>query len=160
MKKLSFSAIRYTGPRAARWLGLLLAAIAGGMILGDMAVGTRHSTGTAAPASYSHLSANPGALVADGEGAAPCPDCADSYGVAARLRANREDRMSDDFRALGAVDAATVLPPEPVDDGYRYGGRFPDPPPVGENPVAARDAAMEAPDGAPADGVATLPVGY
>lgn len=157
MKKLSFSAIRDGGPRAMRWLGLLLAGVAGGMILGNMAVGTRRGASGDAPASYSRLSANPGALVADGEGAAPCPDCLDSYGVAVRLRADREDRMSDDFRALGAVDLETAPPPEPVDDGYRYGGRFPDPPPIDENPVAARDAAIKALEGAPADQAATLP---
>ncbi|MBJ7501269.1 MAG: hypothetical protein JHC57_16050 [Sphingopyxis sp.] len=138
-RKLSFSAIRDGGPRAVRWLALLLAGIAGGTMLGDMAAGTRPGAETGGPASYSHLSANPDALVAVGESAAPCPGCADSYGAAARLRADREDRMSEGFRALGAVDIEAHVSPEPADDGYRYGGRFPDPPPRVEDPAPQDD---------------------
>ncbi|MBK6414665.1 hypothetical protein [Sphingopyxis sp.] len=84
------------------------------------------------PATFSHLSANPDAAVGPAVIAAPCLDCRDSYGVAARLRADRENRMSDEFRELGAVDLDPPAPSEP-DDGYRYGGRFPDPPPRESN---------------------------
>lgn len=147
-RKLSFSAIRDGGPRAARWLGFVLIGVIGGAVLGEMAVGKRLGRGSDAPASYSHLSANPGALVAPDEGAAaPCPGCADSYGVAARLRADRENRMDDAFRDLGAVDI-DMPPPEPADDGYRYGGRFPDQPSPGESPAAAvTEAPVDVPIG-------------
>jgi len=100
---------------------LALAGVGGGMMLGEMVAGTRLGAGVDEPASYSHLSANPDALVPQGEGAAPCPDCADSYGVAMRLRAHRDDRMSDEFRELGAVDLDPPLPADAGDD-YRYGG--------------------------------------
>mgnify|MGYP003382052201 CR=1 FL=1 len=80
------------------------------------------------PAGYSHLSANPDAAAPAAGGAAPCLDCPDSYGVAARMRADRENRMSSEFRELGAVD---IEPPASSQsyDGYAFGGRFPDPPP-------------------------------
>lgn len=146
-RKLSFSAIRGGGPRAVRWIGFVLAGVIGGTLLGEMAVGTRLGGGGDASASYSQFSANPDALAPPGEGAVPvsCPGCVDSYGVAARLRADREDRMDDAFRDLGAVDIDAPLPAEPADDGYRYGGRFPDPPPREEYPVAERAAATETP---------------
>ncbi|MBO9698327.1 MAG: hypothetical protein J7499_19220 [Sphingopyxis sp.] len=153
-RKLSFPAIRDGVPRAIRWLGFVLIGIVGGTLLGEMAVGTRLGGGGGdAPASYSQLSANPGALAPPGEGAIPvsCPGCVDSYGVAARLRADREDRMDDGFRDLGAVDIDAPLPAEPADDGYRYGGRFPDPPPREEYPVAERAAATATPADVPVE---------
>lgn len=111
------------------------------MMLGEMVAGPILEKRVAATgsASFSHLSANPDAQMAQGTGAAPCLDCPDSYGVAARLRSDRDQRMSDEFRELGAVDDY-VDPPMPTDpdDGYRYGGRFPDP--------APRDAKTSAPD--------------
>ncbi|MGQ2935777.1 MAG: hypothetical protein ACT6QT_03165 [Sphingopyxis sp.] len=134
-RKLSFAASRRTGARLFRWWALALAGVTGGALLGEMAVGTRLGRGTGEPVSYSNLSANPDALAPQGSGAAPCLDCADSYGVAIRLRAHRDDRMRDDaFRELGAID---VDPPilADADDDYRYGGRFPDP----EPPAAAMD---------------------
>ncbi|MBW8296875.1 hypothetical protein [Sphingopyxis sp.] len=127
-RKLSFAASRHSGVRLFRWSALALAGVTSGMLLGEMAAGQRLGGGTGEPATYSHLSANPDAAAPPAGGAAPCLDCRDSYGVAARLRADRESRMSDEFRELGAVD---VDPPESgeLDDGYRYGGRFPDQPP-------------------------------
>lgn len=125
-RKLSFAASRHRDVRLFRWSALALAGVVAGMLLGEMAAGTRLRSGDGEPASYSHLSANPDALVAQGDGGiVPCPGCADSYGVAVRLRANRNGRMSDEFRELGAVD---VDPPKFADagDDYRYGGRFPD----------------------------------
>jgi hypothetical protein len=128
LRKLSFVASRHRGVRLFRWSAAALAGVIAGMLLGEMAVGTRSIGGMGEPATYSRLSANPDAAAAPVGGAAPCPDCRDSYGVAARLRADREDRMSHEFRELGAVDLDPPPPDEP-DDGYRYGGRFPDPPP-------------------------------
>lgn len=95
-------------------------------MLGELAVGNRVQTSPGALSSYSRLSANPDALVPQSETAAPCRDCADSYGVALRLRARNEGRMGDAFRELGVVDTDLALPIEAEDD-YRYGGRFPDP---------------------------------
>ena len=127
-RKLSFAASRHRGVRLFRWSALALAGVAGGMLLGEMTVGTRSGSGIGEPATYSHLSANPDAAAPPVGGAAPCLDCRDSYGVAARLRADRESRMSDEFRDLGTVDLDPPASGEP-DEGYRYGGRFPDPPP-------------------------------
>ena len=115
-----------------RWSVLALVGVTGGMLLGEMAVGTRSGSRMGEPATYSHLSANPDAAAPPVGGAAPCLDCRDSYGVAARLRDDRESRMSDEFRELGAVDLDPPASGEP-DDGYRYGGRFPDPPPRDAN---------------------------
>jgi hypothetical protein len=129
-KKLSFAVSRHKGARLLRWSLLALAGAGGGIALGEMAAGSRLGRGPGEPASYSHLSANPGALIAQGDGAAPCPDCADSYGVAMRLRAHRDsriddDRMSAEFRELGAVDV-DASPSYDGRDDYHYGGRFPD----------------------------------
>jgi hypothetical protein len=107
---------------------LALAGTVGGMMLGEAVVGNRTNGLSSEGSSYSRLSANPDALVPQGEAAPPCPDCADSYGAALRLRAHRDARMSDEFRELGAVDVDPPLPADPVDD-YRFGGRFPDPEP-------------------------------
>ncbi|WP_431561669.1 hypothetical protein [Sphingopyxis sp.] len=110
-----------------RWSAIALAGVTGGALLGEMATGTRLGGGSGEPASYSRLSANPDALAPQGGGAAPCLDCADSYGVAIRLRAHRDDQISDDaFRELGTVDVDPPILADASDD-YRYGGRFPDP---------------------------------
>lgn len=135
-RKLSFAVSRHRGVRLFRWSLLALAGVTSGMLLGEMAAGTRLGGGIGEPATYSHLSANPDAAAPPAGGAAPCLDCRDSYGVASRLRADRESRMSNEFRELGAVDLNPPGPGEP-DDGYRYGGRFPDPP---------RDASKQQPD--------------
>lgn len=154
-KKLSFAVRRHRGARLLRWSLLALAGAAGGIALGDMAAGSRLAGGSGEPASYSHLSANPGALIAQGEGAARCPDCADSYGVAMRLRANRDDRMSDEFRELGAVEA-DASPLYAVRDDYRYGGRFPDPEPPAT--AATEDPHITAPASENASPDETAPV--
>lgn len=107
---------------------LALAGVAGGTLLGELAVGTNRPGNVGEGRSYAGLSANLDALVPQGKGAAPCPECADSYGVAARLRANHHERMDGEFRRLGTVDVDPPLPDEPADN-YRYGGRFPDPEP-------------------------------
>lgn len=126
-RKLSFAASRHNGVRLFRWSALALAGVTGGMLLGEMAIGTRWRSAMDEPATYSRLSANPDAAAPPVSGAAPCLDCRDSYGVATRLRASRESRMSNEFRQLGAVDLDPSAPGA-LDDGYRYGGRFPDPP--------------------------------
>jgi len=104
---------------------LTLAGVGGGMALGEMAAGTRLQAGAGGVVSYSDLSANPDALVSPGEVMAPCPGCSDSYGVAARMRAQHENRMSEHLRELGSVDDDMLSPAEAGDE-YQYGGRFPD----------------------------------
>jgi hypothetical protein len=148
--------------RLFRWSIITLAGVAGGLALGEVATGSRSGSGRGEPASFSRLSANPAALMPQGKGASPCPDCPDSYGVAARLRAHREDRagddrMSDEFRELGAVDLDAPTRTY-ADDDYRYGGRFPDPPPV----VADRNPAPTTKGDWPSlgDNAADLPPEY
>lgn len=138
--------------RLFRWSMLALAGVVGGMMLGNMVAGSSAQRGAGEPASYSRLSANPDALVSQVENTAPCLGCADSYGVAVRLRAEREDRMSDEFRELGAVDDSPPYHDDLADD-YRFGGRFPDPAlepmtdqeptkPVQDTPRLEKDAAI------------------
>ena len=127
-KKLSFAANRPERAWLLRWSLLAFVGIIGGIWLGEMAAGSRPRGGSSDVASFSRLSANPDALVAESDGTDPCLDCADSYGVAKRLRANSDDRMSDEFRALGEIKTDAPTPADPQDD-YRYGGRFPDPEP-------------------------------
>lgn len=112
--------------RLFRWLMLALVGAGGGMMLGDLAVGSRTNGLAEERPSYASLSANPDALTLQSGGSPPCADCADSYGAAKPWRAQRDARMSDEFRALGAV-AVDVDPPvtDPADD-YRFGGRFAD----------------------------------
>jgi hypothetical protein len=158
-RKLSVVASRNAGVWLFRLSVLTLAGVTGGMMLGEMAVGTRFAGRTGEPASYSHLSANPDALVPQGGGAAPCLDCANSYGVALRLRAHRDDRMSDEFRELGAVD---VDPPIRADagDDYRYGGRFPDPEIGAAATKEDSNANMTAGDSSPTDMVIPVAAEY
>lgn len=157
-KKLSFIASRFSGAGLLRWSLLALAGTAGGIALGELAAGSRLGRESGETASYSQFSANPGALIAQGDGAAPCPDCADSYGVAVRLRANRDDRMSDEFRELGAVEA-DASPSYEVRDDYHYGGRFPDPePPPAAAALDDPHAVTPASESPPADEVAPAPV--
>lgn len=106
-------------------LALGAAGIAGGILLGGLAVGSGLRGQSEREASYAALSANPNAATADGIAAPDCLDCPGSYGAAARLRAIHEVRSDDSFRKLGEVE--TDYPPihEPADD-YVYGGRFPD----------------------------------
>ncbi len=109
-------------------LRLLLLALVGticGALLGEMVAGQRLSGGSSEPAAYSRLSANPDAAATQAIGGEdPCIGCPDSYGVAARLRAERHGRIDDAFRALGSVNPEAAI--DERNDGYRYGGRFPD----------------------------------
>ncbi len=161
-KKLSFPPSRHNGARLFRWSALTLAGVVGGVLLGEMAAGERLGSSAAEGTSYSHLSANPDAGAPVISGAAPCLVCPDSYGVAARLRAERENRMSNEFRDLGAVDLDPRLLGDSDDDGYRYGGRFPNPPPseessqIPDSQLASANAADDAsfavePSALPAD---------
>ena len=127
--------------RAARrlvWaLGLGLAGVIGGALLGFAVVNKGLDRAAGSDASFAGLSANPDALVTEQADAPPCPDCADSYGVAARLNARHDRRMSDAFRDLGQVDDNVLPPPEPAPepaDDYRFGGRLPDPAPNPDPP--------------------------
>ena len=137
---------------ARRWtLGLILvvAGLGVGGLLGALVVGSGLHGGRPGDAGFARLSSNPDALVADSTGStAPCPGCADSYGVGARLRETHDRRMSEPFRELGAVDVDTAPPADPSDD-YRYGGRFPDPPPR-TDVVPAMVLPVAIPDTAPA----------
>ena len=141
-KKLSFTPSRSGGEWLVRVLLLALAGALAGLLLGEMIAEPLAAPRALLTTSYSRHSANPEARVPQGETAAACISCPDSYGVAARLRAERAGRMMDGaFRELGAVDIDAPLPAEPADDSYRYGGRFPDPSPkVGT--VPAEDAKM------------------
>lgn len=119
--------------RLIRWPLLLLAGIGGGLLLGEFAAGGRTAAYSSDAGSFSRLSANPDAMVADGiategDGAAPCFDCPHGQGIGIPVRRSRDDRMDAEFRELGAVDIGPPAPADP-DDGYRYGGRFPDPEP-------------------------------
>ncbi len=136
-RKLSFAASRRGGELLVRLLLFALAGALAGVLLGEESAEPLAAARVGDnPASYAQYSANPDARVPQGETAAPCFACPDSYGVAARLRAERESRMADAFREL--VDFDAPLPgepaPEPNDDGYQYGGRFPDPAPEIETP--------------------------
>lgn len=148
---------RRAGVEFLRWSLLALAGVGGGFALGEMAAGTRLRAGVDGPASYSHLSANPDAMVPSESTLIPCPECTDSYGVGARLRADHESRMSDEFRELGAIDVESSLPDDPADD-YRYGGRFPDAAPsASDKPMQPEIAppTVAASDQAPADTMTT-----
>lgn len=114
--------------RVARWLLLALAGIILGLALGNLATGGLRAGRLAASIPFSSLSANPDAAVPPTSRAEPCRGCPDSYGVAARMRASRERRMTQEFRELGYVEVDTGSPAE--SDGYRYGGRFPDSAPL------------------------------
>lgn len=127
-----------------RWLLLALAGVVGGMMLGEMTASTRLGGATDEPGTYAHFSANPDALVPQGEIAPDCIGCADSYGAAMRLRAHRDDRMGDEFRELGAVEVDPPTPTEPADD-YRYGGRFPDPEPPARRAAVTPAVAIAVP---------------
>lgn len=108
----------------ARWLLLALAGIILGLALGRLATGSSRPGPLTESIPFSSLSANPDAAVPPTSRAEPCRGCPDSYGVAARMRASREKRMTQEFRELGYVEVDVSAPEEA--DGYRYGGRFPD----------------------------------
>ncbi|WP_447762225.1 hypothetical protein [Sphingopyxis panaciterrae] len=140
--------------RLLLWLTLCGAGIAGGFLLGGLAVGTGLGGAHEREASYADLSANPRALAVDSLPPPGCLDCPDSYGVAARLRTIRNERSDDAFRELGAVEL-DYAPAQEADDDYQYGGRFPEAdfpelnrPPVTEQPE-------DVPDSLPADHAGT-----
>lgn len=127
--------------RLARWMLLALLGAMIGLILGDIAAGKRLGRTQGWNGSYAELSANPDAATANALPALSCSNCADSYGVAVRLRAERAERENDAYRKLGAVDLDWPVPmPE---DEYRYGGRFPDPE-AAAAPVARTTATVTA----------------
>ncbi|OHD06909.1 hypothetical protein [Sphingopyxis sp. RIFCSPHIGHO2_12_FULL_65_19] len=155
-KKLSFAANRRERAWLLRWSLLAFVGIIGGIWLGEMAAGSRPRGGSSDVASFSRLSANPDALVAESDGTDPCLDCADSYGVAMRLRANSDDRMSDEFRALGEIKTDEPTPADPQDD-YRYGGRFPDREPQMAPTIGAPDVIVAAGERTPGGPVQPVP---
>lgn len=122
---------RDTSLRRAIMAGALLCGgLLGGALLGRIAVGENLRADIDRERDFASLSSNPDAVVADPVPLlTPCTDCADSYGVAARMQAMR-DRDDDAIRALGEVNEAgydTQLPAGAADD-YDYGGRFRDEP--------------------------------
>lgn len=110
--------------RAMRWVGAGLIGIVGGLLLGQITVGSDADLSPDSSVSYAAASGNPDALTVDSHIPTPCYGCDDGYAVAARLDALRGERMGDEFRELGAVDVDTAAQP---DSDYHYGGRFPDP---------------------------------
>lgn len=133
--------------RPVLWLALAFAGIVGGMVVGELAAGDRpglQNRGAVEGGGFARLSANPGALTADPTASPPCRDCADSYGVAAQLRAQRTERANGSFRDPAAVDLDAPLS-EPADD-YRYGGRFPDIAPPVDTPETALPGDATTPD--------------
>lgn len=106
---------------------LCAAGVTAGWLLGEIAVdGQLHLAPDTSTASFADFSANPDALAPQGDGAAPCTDCAPGYAAAARMRAARAERMDNALRELGEVDPDIMQPPaEPADD-YSFGGRFRD----------------------------------
>ena len=118
--------------------GLLLACtgVAVGVLIGNVVAGSRLSSASVVPAPYARLSANPDAAAAPSIDADPCVGCPDSYGVAARLRAERENRMDKAFRALGSVESDAAASHD--EDDYRYGGGFPNLPPRTTEPAVSR----------------------
>jgi hypothetical protein len=112
--------------RVLMWLTLCGAGVAGGILAGSLVVADGLSGAPERKASYAGLGGNPAAPATDNLPAPTCRDCADSYGVTARMRAIRDNRNNDHaFRELGAVELEYSPASEPADD-YRYGGRFPD----------------------------------
>ena len=124
VRKYSYSTTRKAGTIVLRLILLVLVGTVGGALLGNMIAGQRLSSGLTAPAAYPRLSANPDAAATQAITDDGCIGCLDSYGVAAPLRAERQGRMNDAFWALGPVDPEAMI--DESDDGYRYGGRFPD----------------------------------
>ena len=127
--------IKPTQFRIARWFGVIAIGIVGGMIAGHLTIGHRYEQDGSGFRSFAGRSGNPDAVGADVRPVEPCYGCADSYGVASRLRAEREERMDPAFRELGAVEIDDA--PSEQDD-YSYGGRFEEP--AAEAVVVSRPA--------------------
>src|SRR3546814_17376387 len=107
---------------------LALAGTLAGLLLGEtIAKPLAAVRGGAGPSSYAQYSATPDARVPEGATAAPCLGCPDSYGVAARLRAEREPRIAA-FRQRDAVALDAPLHTDPADPPYPTHGRLPAPP--------------------------------
>lgn len=144
--------------KAMRWLGAGLIGIVGGLLLGQITVGSDADLSPDSSVSYAAASGNPDALSVDSQIPAPCYGCDDGYAVAARLDALRGERMGAEFRELGAVDVDTNMLP---DSDYHYGGRFRDPeiPETSEPIVAMRlPVATPAPnEAASAEAAVTAP---
>lgn len=129
--------------RERRLIGGLAVAVVGmggGVVLGLIVIGSGLDRPGSGSHSFADLSANPDARIAEAGPVPPCPDCTDSYGPVARLRAEHESRLSDPFRSLGKVDADAPLPPgasdaDPTADS-EIGTKGPDAAP---EPPIARD---------------------
>lgn len=149
-RKHDLSPSRGRAERRLIWaLAFVIASLGGGALLGIIAVGAGLESEVRDAAPFAGLSANPDALVTEmADAPAGCPGCADSYGVAARLRAERDERMSEPFRRLGEVEVDAAPPPD-TDDGYHYGGRLPDPDPL-PDPARRNRPAMVIPVALPA----------
>jgi hypothetical protein len=144
VKKLSCQASRKIESALLRGVLLVGVGVLCGALLGDMAAGKRLNADTAdIPMSYTALSANPDAAANPLIEPDPCRACPDSYGVAARLRADREDRADDLFRALGAVEPN--VDDAEAEENYQYGGSFPDLAP--RSPASAIERPTSTPDG-------------
>lgn len=168
MKKLSYRTTRKVESALFRGVLLVGVGVLCGALLGNMAAGKRLNRDTAdIPMSYTALSANPDAAATPLIEPAPCRACPDSYGVAARLRADREQRADGAFRALGAVEPAIDDAHARAEENYRYGGSFPnlaprpsasavEPPASTQNGETDRDAERPARTDAP-DFIAEAP---
>lgn len=124
MKKLSYQTTRKIEGTLLRATLLVGIGVLAGALLGNMAAGKRLASPAESSASFTALSANPDAAAAPTTDDEPCHGCPDSYGVAARLRAERERRADEAFRAPDAMEPDVDAPDAEGD--YRYGGGFPD----------------------------------
>lgn len=108
--------------------------MAAGALLGKMVVGDRLRIAGSDIRSFASLSANPDAATPDSVAGTICDNCPDSFGIGARLG---RERAEQDYAypyapvtlggpSSGSSQAIADVPP--VDDGYQYGGRFPDTP--------------------------------
>lgn len=125
-------------------LALTTAGLVGGALLGSFVVGPDSASLADHEASFAALSANPDAIGPDETVQPACIGCADSYGVGARMRAARDDRMDASFRELGVVELDDGL--AAPDSDYQYDGREPDPAPITMvSPVALPPAPLTPP---------------
>lgn len=133
--------------RITFWLLLVVGAMFGGALLGKMSVGDRLRVVGSETRPFSSLSANPDAATPDRLVDMDCVGCPDSFGIGARLGRNRaDDSYAYPYAPVTLGGEASAAPKEianvePVDDGYRYGGRFPDPAPDKPRPTSLRSAA-------------------
>jgi hypothetical protein len=148
--KFSYPARHRVGSLLLRGLLLALVGAIVGALIGRYVTASRLDSAAPATRPYSQMSANPAAAETPTATGISCPDCPDSYGVAARLRAERGNRTANRFRALGTIDIDAA--PAELQDDYRYGGRFPDPPsPIDDTPLHGRIDDARDDDGAQPD---------